>query len=101
MADSRKVKSSQTKAMALNLAAWSDSSVACLGVQTFRNEVIWWRKPGGSPIYLSAIVTDPEPADDVLHSHLRLVETEWGTEPISLWDCWAERDLSGMGFTRE
>ncbi len=96
-----KVKTSSTKAMALNVAAWSDSSVVCLGVQTFRTESLWWRKPGGSPIYLSAIVTNPEVPDDALHADLRLVETEWGNEGISLWDCWAVRDLGGMGFKRQ
>jgi len=101
MAQFRNVENSSTKAMALNVAAWIDSSVVCLGVQTFRTESLWWRKPGGSPIYLPAIITDPEVADDVLHADLRLVQTEWGTEGISLWDCWATRDLSGVGFTRQ
>jgi len=101
MAHFRNVENSSTKAMALNVAAWIDSSVVCLGVQTFRTESLWWRKPGGSPIYLSAIVTDPQVADDVLHTDLRLVETEWGAEGISLWDCWAVRDLGGMGFKRQ
>jgi len=96
-----KVKNSSTKAMALNVAAWIDSSVVNLGVQTFRTDGLWWRKPGGSPIYLSAIITDPEVSDDVLHADLRLVETEWGTRGISLWDCWAARDLNGMGFERQ
>jgi len=101
MAHVREVENSWTKAMALNVAAWTDSSVVCLGVHTFRTESLWWRKPGGSPIYLSAIITDPQVADDVLQSDLRLVETVWGTEGISLWDCWAARDLSGMGFKRQ
>jgi len=101
MAHFRRVEKSSTKAMALNVAAWIDSSVVCLGVQTFRTASLWWRKPGGSPIYLSAIITDPQVADDVLHSDLRLVETAWGAEGISLWDCWAVRDLSGMGFKRQ
>jgi len=101
MAHVRKVENFTTKAMALNVAAWIDSSVVSLGVQTFRTASLWWRKPGGSPIYLSAIVTDAEVADDVLHADLRLVETAWGTEGISLWDCWAVRDLSGVGFKRQ
>src|SRR3970040_2258008 len=101
MAHVRNVENSSTKAMALNVAAWIDSSVVCLGVQTFRTASFWWRKPGVSPIYLSAIITDPQVADDVLHSDLRLVETAWGTEGISLWDCWAVRDLSGVGFTHQ
>ena len=101
MAHFRKVENSPTKAMALNLVAWIDSSVVNLGVQTFRSESLWWRKPGGSPIYLSAIVTDPEVVDDVLHTDLGRVETEWGLDGISLWDCWAVRDLSGMGFKRQ
>lgn len=89
-----------TMAMALNVAAWIDSSVVSLGVQTFRTKSLWWRKPGGSPIYLSAVVTDTEESDDVLHADLRLVETEWGTEEISVWDCWAVRDLSDVGYRR-
>lgn len=101
MADFREAENPSTKAMALNVAAWIDSCVVCLGAQTFRTESLWWRKPGGSPIYLPAIITDPEVADDVLHADLRLVQTEWGTERISLWDCWATRDLSEVGFTRQ
>lgn len=101
MTDFTRVRDSTTMATALNVAAWIDSSVACLGVQTFRTASLWWRKPGGSPIYLSAIITDPQAADDVLHADLRLVETEWGTKGISLWDCWATRDLTGMGFKRQ
>ena len=101
MADLRKAENSSTKAMALNVAAWIDSSVACLGIQTFQSEHLWWRKPGGPPIYLSAIVTDAEAANDVLHADLRVVETAWGTGGISLWDCWAVYDLSGVGFKRQ
>ena len=101
MADFRGAENSLTRAMALNVAAWIDSSVACLGVQTFRTERLWWRKPGGSPIYLSAIVTDAEAADDVLLADLRFVETAWGTEEISLWDCWAAYDLTEVGFKRQ
>lgn len=58
-------------------------------------------KPGGSPIYLSAIITDPQAADDILDADLRLVKTAWGTGPVSLWDCWAARDLGGLGFRRQ
>src|SRR3972149_3032705 len=87
--------------MALNVAAWIDSSVVNLGVETFQTEGLWGRKPGGSPIYLSAIVTDAEVADDVLHANLRLVEAAWGSEEISLWDCLAVYDLSGLGFKRQ
>jgi len=89
MADVKKAENSATKAMALNVAAWIDSSVVNLGVETFQTEGLWWRKPGGSPIYLSAIVTDAEVADDVLHADLRLVEAAWGSEELSVWDCWA------------
>jgi len=101
MADVKKAENSATKAMALNVAAWIDSSVVNLGVETFRTEGLWWRKPGGSPIYLSAIVTDAKVADDVLHAKLRLVEAAWGSEEISLWDCWAVHDFSGLGFKRQ
>jgi GNAT superfamily N-acetyltransferase len=101
MADVRRAGNSSTKAMALNVAAWIDSSVVCLGVQSFRTERLWWRKPGGSPVYLSAIVTAAGSASDVLHADLRVVETAWGTEEISLWDCWAVYDLSRMGFERQ
>ena len=87
--------------MALNVVAWIDSSVGCLGVQTFRSASLWWRTPGGSPIYLSAIITDPQSADDALLTDLRRVETEWRPRSVSLWDCWAARDLSPMGFRRE
>jgi len=101
MADLRKAENSATKAMSLNVAAWIDSSVVNLGVETFQTEGLWWRKPGGSPIYLSAIVTDAEVADDVLHANLRLVEAAWGRAEISLWDCWAVYGLSGLGFKRQ
>jgi len=101
MADFRNVEDSSTRAMALNVAAWHDSSVVCLGVQTFRTACLWWRKPGGSPIYIPAIITDAMVSDHVLHADLKLVEAAWGTEGVSLWDCWAVRDLSGMGFKRQ
>ena len=101
MADVRKAENLATRAMALNVAAWIDSSVVNLGVETFQTEGLWWRKPGGSPIYLSAIVTDAEVADDVLHADLRRVEAAWANEAISLWDCWAIYDLSGLGFKRQ
>ena len=101
MSDVNRVEDTPTGAMALNVAAWIDSSVASLGVQTFRSASLWWRKPGGSPIYLSAIITDPQSADDALRMDLREVQTEWGARPVSLWDCWAARDLSAMGFQRE
>lgn len=101
MSNSGRVEDPAAQALALNVAAWTDSSVVCLGVQTFRSASLWWRKPGGSPMYLSAIITDPEAGDDVVHSDLRLVETEWGTRQISVWDCWAVRNLRRMGFKRQ
>jgi len=100
MAGFREGENASTKAMALNVAAWHDSSVGCLGVQTFHTDRLWWRKPGGSPIYLAAIVTDSQATDDALHADIRVVETEWGNEGIYLWDCWATRDLSEIGFVR-
>jgi GNAT superfamily N-acetyltransferase len=100
MSGVRNFENSMTTAMARNLAAWTDSSVVCLGVQTFRNPSLWWRKPGGSPIYDAAIITDPQAADDVLLAALRQVNTEWKAEPISVLDCWAVSDLSRMGFER-
>src|SRR3989337_458011 len=101
MSDFNRFGDTLTGAMARNVAAWIDSSVASLGVQTFRSASLWWRSPGGSPIYLSAMITDPQASDDELHRELRRVETEWGAKPVSLWDCWAARDLSTKGFKRD
>lgn len=101
MADVRKAEKWATKAMALNVAAWVDSSVVSLGVETFRTEGLWWRKPGGSPIYLSAIVTDGEVADEVLRADLRPVQAAWSSRAIALWDCWAVHDLTELGFERQ
>lgn len=89
-----------TQAMALNVAAWTDSSVRALGVETSWGAALWWRKPGGSPIYLSAILTDSQTPDRVLRADLRQVEAEWGTRLVSIWDCWAARDLRKLGFQR-
>lgn len=95
------LEDASTKAMALNVAAWHDSSVRCLGVQTFRTERLWWREPGGAPIYVSAIITEPYASIDRLRADLAAVQTKWGTEGISVWDCWALHDLSALGFDRQ
>lgn len=90
--------SSMTHAMALNLAAWHRSSVQALGVQSFYTDTLWWRRPGGSGIYLGAIILDAQTPDDVLLAELNRVRAAWGTESFGIYDGWAIRDLSCIGL---
>jgi hypothetical protein len=89
---------SMTGAMALNLADWHRSSVQHFGVQSFYTDSLWWRQPGGSGIYLGAIVTNNETPDAETFAELRRVEEVWGTEGFGIYDCWGTRDLAPLGY---
>ncbi len=89
-----------TRAMALNCSAWTESSVRRLGVPAFQTRSLWWREPGGSPIYLAALIFDPHTPDQRILDELNQVHSAWGTSPILLYDCWATRDLSAVGYER-
>jgi GNAT superfamily N-acetyltransferase len=86
--------------MALNCSAWTESSVRALGVPAFRTQSLWWRQPGGPPIYLAALILDPHASDQQIIDELNPVHTAWRTSPIDLYDCWATRDLSTVGYER-
>ena len=87
-----------TRAMALNLADWTDCSVRAFGISTARTKSLWWRKRGHAPIYLPAIIVDGQTADDELFSELRSVEEVWASTGFDLYECWGKRDLSQIGF---
>ncbi len=89
-----------TRAMALNCAAWTESSVRALGVPAFQTRSLWWRKPGGSPIYLAALIFDADAPDAQIVDELEQVHTAWSTSPVLLYDCWATRDLGAVGYER-
>ena len=86
--------------MALNCSAWTESSVRSLGVAASRTESLWWRQPGASAIYLAALIFDPHAPDSQILDELSNVRRAWGTSPVSLYDCWATRDLGSVGYER-
>ena len=86
--------------MALNCSAWTESSVRSLGVAASRTESLWWRQPGASAIYLAALIFDPHAPDSQILEELSDVRRAWGTSPVSLYDCWATRDLRAVGYER-
>ena len=87
-----------TRAMALNLATWTYVSAQCLGVQTFRTDSLWWRRPGGSPIYLGAVIVGAQTASHEIFADLRVVQEAWGAEGLTVYDCWAKHDLGKIGL---
>jgi len=89
------------RGMALNVVAWTEASIRCFGVRTFRTGGLWWRAPGGSPIYLHAAIIDPHAPDAELHANLQHAQTAWAGKGLHIWDCWATRDLSSLGFRRQ
>ncbi len=89
-----------TRAMALNYATYTGSSVRALGVLSFQSQSLWWRQPGGSPIYLAALILDPHAPDQQILEELDQIHMAWGTSPFDLYDCWATRDLSAVGYER-
>jgi hypothetical protein len=86
------------RAMALNVADWHTVSLRPYGVRCFQNDSLWWREPGGSGIYLGAIILDAKSPDDEILAGLEAVKTLWGTGDFALYDCYATRDLAGIGF---
>jgi hypothetical protein len=91
---------SMTRAMAVNLADWHRSSLQGFGVESFYTDGLWWRQPGGSGIYLGAIVIDAQTPDDALFAELNRVQKSWEPAGFGLYDCWATRNLAGIGFDR-
>lgn len=87
-----------TRAMALNVADWHTASLRPYGVQCFQNDALWWREPGGSGIYLGAIILDAQAPDDEILAGLEAVKALWGSVDFALYDCYATRDLAGIGF---
>ncbi len=75
-----------TRAMARNVADWHDASVRALGIETFRTDSLWWRLPGGSPIYVGAITLEPDSSE--LRAGLRMVQDAWGAEAAPVYDGW-------------
>lgn len=95
-----KVEPATTRAMALNWAAFNSSCVRALGLSISQTRSLWWREPGGSPIYLAALLLDPNVADQAIFDDLVSVHDAWTGSPIQLYDLWACRDLAGLGYTR-
>jgi GNAT superfamily N-acetyltransferase len=86
--------------MALNLADWQRSSIQHFGIQSFYTNSLWWRQPGGSGIYLGALIYDAQTPDDETFAELQAVEKHWGAEAFGVYDCWGTRDLTKIGFRR-
>lgn len=89
-----------TQAMARNLVAWTEVSVRGYGIQTFHAPGLWWRQPGGSGIYLAAVILgDPTP-DNLILAEMQKAREAWTAAGLDAWvyDCAATRDLSRLGF---
>ena len=89
-----------TRAMALNLVEWMEASLLPFGIHAFRNDFLWQRQPGGSGIYLGAVILDDEAGDDVVCAALSSQRELWRGDEFWLYDCWATRDLGRISFTR-
>ncbi|MBV7328285.1 hypothetical protein KFU94_08495 [Chloroflexi bacterium TSY] len=89
-----------TRAMALNVAAWTDSSVQAFDVPTSTTDSIWWRQPGGSGIYLGASLIDDQTTEDELATDLSKAIDFWRPDGFTLYDCWASRDLTSLGLEK-
>lgn len=91
-----------TRAMALNLADWTDASIRCYGVETAYSPGLWQRQPGGSPIYLAAVILDGGPPVDLFSSALSGVRDAWNAAGREAWvyDCGAAHDLSSLSFEK-
>lgn len=100
MSSDRNRREALATAMARNVAAWTDSSVTHLGIQTSWTDNLWSRQPGGSPVYLSAILINPHSTPNALQADLHRVQVAWRTKAIFLWDCWGTRDLRPLGYQR-
>ena len=90
-----------TRAMALNCSAFTESSLRALGVPALQTRSLWWREPGGSPIYLAALIFDPHASEERIFDELQEVHAAWGESSIVLYDCWATRDLSALGYAHQ
>lgn len=86
--------------MALNLADWQARSLHHFGVTSYTTDSIWWRQPGGSGIYLAALVHDAVAPDSQVFSALQEVEAIWGDAGYAVYDCWGTRDLTQIGLKR-
>ncbi|MBK8048746.1 MAG: GNAT family N-acetyltransferase [Anaerolineales bacterium] len=86
--------------MSRNLCAWMESSLAGFGVAAHRAPGLWWRDPGGSEIYLGAVITDRDTTVEELARELQTVQTGWHGDEFYLYDCWGTRDLTNLGFER-
>ncbi len=95
-----KVESATTRAMAFNSVAFEGSCVRALGLATFQTPSVWWREPGGSPIYSAAGILDPDVSDETVFDELASPHAAWKDAPIRLYDFWATRDLSELGYKR-
>lgn len=89
-----------TRAMSLNLAAWTEASIQPYGVSATMTDTLWWRQPGASGIYLPATIIDGHCADDALFADLETVTNAWHPKGFLLYDCWANRDLTPLGFEK-
>lgn len=89
-----------TRAMALNLADWHASSVQHFGVESYTTDSLWWRRPGGSGIYLAALIHDHQQPDAEIIAALQAVDEIWGTQGYEVYDCWGSRNLTQVGLRR-
>lgn len=94
------IRNMGTKSMALNLADWHRSSVQHFGIQSSYTDSLWWRQPGGSGIYLGAIIHDAQTPDEELFAELQTVKNAWGEQGFEVYDCWGKRDLTPIGFEK-
>jgi GNAT superfamily N-acetyltransferase len=87
-----------SRSMALNLADWHRSSVQHFGLESYYTPSLWWRQPGGSGIYLGALIHDAQASDEETFAELQAVERVWGTQGFWIYDCWGTRDLTPIDF---
>lgn len=87
------------RAMALNLADWHVSSVQHFGVESYYTNSLWWRQPGGSGIYLGALIHDAQTPDEETFAELQHICERWGDQGFGVYDCWGSRDLNKIGFS--
>lgn len=73
-----------TQAMALNLADWMSASLQPLGIEYTYDGTLWWRRPGGSGIYLGATNVGKYTTSADFTNDLAKVVAAWGEEGFSL-----------------
>lgn len=96
----RSMSPSLTKSMALNLAEWHASSVQHFGVASYYTDCLWWRQPGGSGIYLAALIHDGQRSDAQVHEEVGVVMEKWEGQRVGLYDCWGHYNLAQIGLAR-